>query len=153
MAIWLIVTVVLGALSLRGSRGAYVAYMLFAILFIPARAGFQMQSLVCETPVSVSSALYSLQNWQHIILSALVSLMTLAQFREERGAAALLTAIVVTVALGVMAELEQGLFRSGHCRMRDLVPDTAGAVLGAAIGLAWRRLRGRRASPAGTGSL
>ena len=36
---------------------------------IPARAGFPMHSLVCEIPVSVSSALYSLQNWQHIILS------------------------------------------------------------------------------------
>ena len=74
---WLIVTVVLAVLSLRGSRWAYVAYMLFATLFIPARAGFQIQPLVCETP-------------------------------------------------------------GGNCRMRDLVPDTAGAIFGAAIGWAWR---------------
>jgi hypothetical protein len=31
------------------------SYMLFAILFIPARTGFQMQSLACETSVSVSN--------------------------------------------------------------------------------------------------
>jgi len=136
MSIWLIPTVVLAVLALRGSRLAYVVYILFAILFIPARAGFQMQSLVCEVPISVSSALYSLQNWKHIILCAVLSLMTLAQFRK-RGATALLTAIGVTVAMGLLAELEEGLFRSGHCRMRDLVPDTAGALLGAAIGLAW----------------
>jgi hypothetical protein len=139
---WLVVTVVLAVLSLRGSRWAYLAYMLFAILFIPARAGFHVQPLVCETPVSVASALYSMQNWQHILLGALVALITLAQFRG-RGATALVTAMVVTVALGLMAELEQGLFRSGHCRMRDLVPDTAGAILGAAVGWAWRTLRSR----------
>jgi len=137
---WLIVTIVLAALALRGSRAAYAAYLLFAILFIPARAGFQMQPLVCEIPVSVASALYSLQNWQHILLSALVSLMTLAQFRK-RHATAFVTAIGVTVALGFLAELQQGLFRSGHCRMRDLVPDTAGALVGVVIGWAWRRMR------------
>jgi hypothetical protein len=61
--------------------------------------------------------------------------------------------MLVTVALGLLAELEQGLFRSGNCRMRDLVPDTAGAIFGAAIGWAWRTLRGTRASAAGAGSL
>ena len=148
---WLVVTVVLAVLSLRGSRWAYLAYMLFAILLIPARAGFHIQPLVCETPVSVPSALYSMQNWQHILLGALVALMTLAQFRE-RGATALVTAIVFTGALGLLAELEQGL-RRGNCRMRDLVPDTAGAMFGAAVGCAWRTLRRTPASPAGDGSL
>ena len=137
---WFIVTIVLAALAVRGSRSAYAAYVLVAILFIPARAGFQIQPLVCEIPVSVASGLYSLQNWQHIVLSALLSLMTVAQFRK-RGTIAFVTAIGVTVALGFLAELEQGLFRRGHCRMRDLVPDTAGALLGVFIGWAWHRIR------------
>jgi hypothetical protein len=135
------VTVVLAVFALRGARWAYVAYLLFAILFMPARAGFQIQPLICATPVSISSALYSLQNWAHIVLTALVALMTLAQFRE-RNAAAIVTAIAVTVTLGLLAELEQGLFRTGNCRMRDLVPDTAGAILGAAGGWAWSTWRG-----------
>lgn len=135
---WLIVVVPLAVLSLRGSRWAYGAFVLFAIAFLPARAGFEIQSLVCETPVSVASGLYSLQNWKHILLCTVVSLMTLAQFRE-RSPRAFFVAILATVSLGFVAELEQGLFREGHCRMRDLVPDAAGAMLGAAVGLVWSR--------------
>jgi VanZ family protein len=142
---WIIVTVVLATLTLRGSRAAYLAYMLYAVLFIPARAGFQMQPLLCEYPVSVASGLYSLQKWGHILPSAIVSLMSVVQFRK-RGLAAFSTALVITVALGFLAELEQGFFRDGNCRMRDLVPDTAGAILGLVIAFAWWRVR-RPASP------
>ena len=108
------------------------------MLLIPARAGVEVQPLLCEFPVSVASGLYSLRNWQHIGLGALVSAMTMAQFREH-GRGAVTTAIAVTVALGLVAEIQQGLFRSGHCRMRDLVPDTAGALLGVGLAWAWRR--------------
>jgi VanZ family protein len=135
---WLIVVVPLAVLSLRGSRWAYGGFVLFAIAFLPARAGFEIQSLVCETPVSVASGLYSLQNWKHILLCTVVSLMTLAQFRE-RSPRAFVVAILATVSLGFVAELEQGFLRDGHCRMRDLVPDAAGAMLGASLGLVWSR--------------
>jgi hypothetical protein len=63
---WLIVTVVLAVLSLRGSLGAYVAYMLFAILLIPARAGFQIQPLVLRNPgVGVERALLTAELAAH----------------------------------------------------------------------------------------
>lgn len=134
---WLpLVAVPLIVLALRGSRWAYVAYLVFAIGFLPARAGFQLAPFTCELNVSVASALFSLQNGMHIVLSTLVAMMTMAQFKERRGVAAG-TAVAVTVALGLIAELEQGAFAQGHCRMRDLVPDLAGAVLGALALVSW----------------
>ena len=141
---WLIFVVPLALLSLRGSRWAYCAFVLFAIGFLPARAGFQIQPLLCETQVSVAGALYSLQNWKHVLLCMIVALMTLAQF-HERAAREVVVAILATVSLGFVAELEQGFFRNGHCRMRDLVPDTAGAMLGAAVGFAWSRRQANNA--------
>ena len=137
---WIVVTVVLAALAIRGVRAAYVAYLLFAVLLIPARVGFQIQPLVCEFPVSVASGLYSLPKWGHVLPSALLSLTTLMQFRQ-RGARALLWAVALTLGLGLVAEFEQGVFRNGNCRMRDLIPDAAGAFLGAAIGWAWSASR------------
>lgn len=140
---WLIVALPLVILAFRGARWAYASYVAFAVTFLPARAGFQLGPFACETAVSVSSALFSLQNWKHIVLSAMVAMMTVVQFRERRAAAAG-TAVAVTVALGLIAELEQGAFGQGHCRMRDLVPDLAGALLGALLLVSWQRYRDRR---------
>ncbi|MCM2257878.1 MAG: VanZ family protein [Vicinamibacteria bacterium] len=134
-----LVAIALVVWALRGSRWAFAAYLVFAVAFLPARAGFQLAPFTCETEVSVASALFSLRNWKHIVLSAIVAMMTVAQFRERRGVAAG-TAVAVTVVLGLIAELEQGAFARGHCRIRDLVPDFAGAVLGALVFvlLSWR---------------
>lgn len=141
-ALGLLLTIPLVVLALRGSRWAFVAYLVFAVGFLPARAGFQLSPFTCETEVSVASALFSLQNWKHIVLSAIVAMMTVAQFRVRRGVAAG-TAVAVTVVLGLIAELEQGAFAQRHCRMRDLVPDFTGAALGALVLVGWRAYSSR----------
>ena len=137
-ALWLMIFLALAFLSFRGSRWAYGAFLVFAVGFIPARSGFALQPLVCETSMGLASAAYSLQNWKHVALCAVVASMTVAQLRRLRTWA-FFVAVLGTVSLGLVAELEQGLFRDGHCRMRDLVPDTVGAVLGAMAALAWSR--------------
>lgn len=140
---WLLVTVPLVVLSLRGSRWAFAVYVLLAITFLPARAGFHLSPFTCETEVSVSSALFSLQNWKHVGLTSMVAMMTMAQFRDRRAGAAS-AAVAVTVALGLIAELEQGAFGQGHCRLRDLAPDLAGALLGALVLVSWQYFRARK---------
>ena len=71
--------------------------------------------------------------------------MTLAQFPARRGLGAVVAA-AATLALGLAAEVEQGAFGQGHCRLRDLAPDALGALLGVALWVAWRRLRRGRAT-------
>jgi VanZ family protein len=137
-ALGLVIFFVLAFFSFRGSRWAYGTFLVFAVGFIPARAGFALQSLVCETSVGLASAAHSLLNWKHVLLCAVVTWMTVAQLRQPRTWV-FVVAVLGTVSLGLVAELEQGLFRDGHCRLRDLVPDTAGAVLGAMAARAWRR--------------
>ncbi len=137
-ALWLMVFLALAFFSFRGSRWAYGTFLVLAVGFIPARAGFALQSLVCETSVGLASAAYSLRNWKHVVLCAVLAWMTVAQLRQPRTWV-FFVAVLGTVSLGLVAELEQGLFRDGHCRMRDLVPDTVGAVLGAIAALAVRR--------------
>jgi hypothetical protein len=43
--------------------------------------------------------------------------------------------------MGVLVELAEGATGRGHCRLRDLIPDFAGAMLGAAALITWRRIR------------
>ena len=40
---------------------------------------------------------------------------------------------MTTLTVGALLELAQGLTGAGHCRLRDLLPDPAGALLGWAL--------------------
>lgn len=63
-------------------------------------------------------------------------LMTLAQFHTwSRSAFA--WAGLITVAMGALVELAEGVSGSRNCRLRDVVPDAAGAVLGMGFALLW----------------
>ena len=44
--------------------------------------------------------------------------------------------------MGLLVELAQGISGAHHCRLRDLIPDAAGVVLGAGIVFLWNRMRG-----------
>ena len=84
-------------------------------------------------------AAFSLTNYSHIMLFSVFFLMTVRQF-QARGAAALAWAALATIAVGAFVELAEGATRTGHCRLRDLVPDAAAAVLGTAVVLAFQRV-------------
>lgn len=137
-----LVFVVLAILSLRGMLWAYVAFVLLGLLYFPARVGFHLNPTACVLAVDARLALFSLTNYAHIVLFAVFFLMTRTQVRGS-GWTRLAWAGVITVIMGILVELAEGMTGRGHCRLRDLIPDTAGAIVGAAIVAAWGASRKR----------
>jgi VanZ family protein len=88
----------------------------------------------------VPLAVFSLTNYAHIALFALFFFMTSAQLRMETWST-FAWAGLATLAMSVLVEAAEGITGTGHCRVRDLVPDSAGALLGAATLFLWNRVR------------
>jgi hypothetical protein len=133
---------VLGILSLRRMRWAYVMFVILGLLYFPASAGFKLNPHPCEGIPNVALAIYSFTNYAHIVLFVLFFLMTSAQFQMSQwwGYA---WAGVACIVMGILVEAAEGISGIGHCRTRDLIPDAAGVVLGAGIVFLWNRMRGR----------
>ena len=51
-----------------------------------------------------------------------------------------------TVALGLLVEIEEGATRTGNCRLTDVLPDAAGALIGMVLIAALAMVRGRLGS-------
>jgi hypothetical protein len=139
---------VLGVLSLRGVRWAYVTFVLAGLFYFPASVGFRFDPRPCELTFGIALAIHSLTNYAHIVLFALFFLMTSAQLRMN-GRAAFGWAALGSFVMGGLVELAQGLTGKGHCRSRDLIPDAAGILLGSIIVLLWNKIHRepRRGSP------
>lgn len=133
---------VLGILSLRGMRWAYVTFVLLGLLYFPASVGFRLNPQPCELVPNIPLAIYSLTNYGHIVLFVLFFLMTSAQFRMSQWSG-YAWAAVACIAMGILVEVSEGISGAHHCRLRDLIPDAAGVVLGAGIVFLWNRMRGR----------
>ena len=133
---------VLGILSLRGVRWAYITFVLLGILYFPASVGFRLNPQPCELTPNIALAIYSLTNYAHIVLFALFFLMTSAQFRMYHWSA-FGWAALAAITMGVLVELAEGISGKGHCRLRDLIPDTVGIMLGSGIVFLWNRIRRR----------
>ena len=112
------------------------------LFYFPASVGFRFDPQPCELTFGISLAIHSLTNYAHIVLFALFFLMTSGQLRMSQWSASAWAAIA-TVAMGLLVELAQGLTGKGHCRMRDLIPDAIGILLGSAIVLCLNRIRRR----------
>jgi hypothetical protein len=82
-------------------------------------------------------------NYAHIVLFAVFFVMTTRQLRMNTRAA-WFCAGIATVVMGALVEGAQAVTGSGHCRVRDLVPDAAGALLGAGLVFLWANARSRR---------
>src|SRR6266568_7335264 len=129
-------------LALRGKRWAYPAFVVLGLLYFPAQTHFHVHVPKCEQLLPTMQVLVlSLHNYAYIALFAGFYWMSWVQFRraDARGVWALLATLLV----GALVEIAEGMTLTGrgHCRVRDLVPDAAGA-LGAALLLAvWSRLR------------
>jgi hypothetical protein len=133
---------VLGILSLRGVRWAYVTFVVLGLLYFPASVGFRLNPQPCELIPNIPLALYSLTNYAHIVLFVLFFLMTSAQFRMSQWSG-YAWATVACIVMGILVEAAEGTSGTGHCRLRDLIPDAAGVALGAGIVLLWNGMRGR----------
>jgi surface polysaccharide O-acyltransferase-like enzyme len=123
-------------LSLFRKRWAYIATIVLGILFFFARVNFHLTPTACQTVFDIPLALYSLGNYKHVILFAIFFLMTRRQIHKT-GLAGFGWASLATLTFGLVVELLEGLTGDGNCRLRDLVPDFAGVLLGQAIFTVW----------------
>src|SRR5712664_1921071 len=136
------VLALLALIALRGKRWAYLAFVVLGLLSFPAQTHFRVHAPKCEQLLPTLHLLVPLlHNYAYIALFAGFYWMSWVQFRrsDARAVWALLAALLV----GALVEIAEGMTMTGrgHCRVRDLVPDAAGA-LGAALLLAiWSRLR------------
>lgn len=137
---WLLalVRLALGLLALRGVRWAYAAFVVLALLYFPAKVGFQLTPRPCQFAFDIPLAIHSLTNYAHIILFALFFVMTNAQFRASNRRAFAWSA-AATVVMGALVEVAQGVTGEGNCRLRDLIPDGVGILFGSMIVLLLQR--------------
>ena len=136
----------LGILAARGSRWAYISFVVLGLLYFPVSVGFPLHPRPCEGIPSMALAIFSLQNYAHIVLFVLFFLMTSAQFNMSRWSG-FAWAVAACLAMGILVEIAEGVSGTHHCRTRDLVPDSAGILIGAGILLLWQRIRARRVAP------
>jgi hypothetical protein len=138
------VLVLLALIALRGKRWAYLAFIVVGLTYFPAQTHFRVHGLKCEQLLPTLQLLVPLlRNYAFIALFAGFYWMSWIQFEnsDARG----VWALVATLLVAALVEIAEGMTGGGrgqvHCRVRDLVPDAAGAV-GAALLLAiWSRLR------------
>src|SRR6266566_2496833 len=135
------VLALLALIALRGKRWAYLAFVVLGLLYFPAQTHFRVHAPKCEQLLPTMHVLVlSLHNYAYIALFAGFYWMSWVQFR--RSDARPVWALLATLLVGALVEIAEGMTMTGrgHCRVRDLVPDAAGA-LGAALLLAvWSRL-------------
>ena len=124
--------------SLWVSRVAYALLVLQAPAYFLAKSGFRVSSPVCEWTFGLALATHSLTNYPHMILFALFFLLTYAQLPGIPKA--IIWSTAATVAMGLLVELAQAVTRQGHCRMRDLIPDSVGALVGFVVVMAGTKL-------------
>jgi hypothetical protein len=134
-----VVRVVLAVLSLRRVRWAYVLFIVLGLAYFPARVGFRLAPRACEVVFGTRLALFSLTNFPHILLFGLFFVISCGQFRAARWSegSVLARSAVMTLIMGALVELAEGLTGRGNCRLRDLIPDSAGIVLGTITVALW----------------
>jgi hypothetical protein len=142
------VLALLALLTLRRQRWAYFAFVMLGLAYFPAQAHFHIHVPKCEQLISKAMLLVSVRSYAYIALFAGFYWMSWVQFR--RTDARVLWAMLATLLVAALLEVAEGMSGRGvaraaraavlPCRVRDLVPDAAGA-LGAALILAlWSRL-------------
>ncbi len=143
--------VLLAVLSMRGVRVAYVLFVGLALAYFPARAGFALEPRPCQLVFDAQLAVFSLTNYAHTILFALFFVMSYAQVGESGRSrrAAFVVAGLATLLMGALVEVAQGVTGAGNCRLRDLIPDSVGIVVGALIVTLWLGTRQRVRALAG----
>jgi len=139
MWLFTFVRLLLGLLALRGVRWAYVAFVVLGLLYFPAKVGLRLAPRPCQLAFDIPLAVHSLTNYAHIVLFAMFFVMTSAQFRMSNRRAFAWSA-VATVVMGALVEVAQGITGEGNCRLRDLIPDSVGILIGSIIVLLLKRI-------------
>lgn len=130
--IYYILHTALGIAALFRVRWTYIIFVIAGLLYFPAKVGFHFDPHPCERTFNLPLAIHSLTNFGHIVLFAYFYIMTMLQFRVRNWKAYAWSA-AAGLAMGVAVELVEGVTGKGHCRFRDLIPDTAGMLIGALL--------------------
>ena len=138
-----IVRVILVVLALRGIRWAYVAFIAAGLLYFPMHVGFHFQPRACQLAFGPQLAVHSLKNFPHIVLFAIFFVVSAIHFRAGRTSheAMFLPAAIATLTVGMLVEIAEGVTGAGNCRLRDLIPDSVGALLGVAALTIWKMIQ------------
>lgn len=99
---------------------------LAALAATPVGAGFAFKPFACDFGSS-PDWVATIVNVRHLLSFGVLAVLAFLVFRGQPIWAPIVFMLVVT---GVV-EIEEGLFASGHCRMRDMIPDVL------AIGIGW----------------
>jgi VanZ family protein len=118
--------------AMRGTRWAYVAFVVLSLLYFPASRGFRVDPHRCDLTVDLPLAVQSLSNYGHIIPFSIFFLMTTMQLRMS-GWQRFGWSIGLTMAMGAAVEIAEGLSGAHHCKAIDLIPDFIGVLLGLGI--------------------
>jgi len=132
--------------ALTGRRWAYAAFMVSSLVYFPAQVGFHLTPHSCELLVPMSLALYSFHNYGHEILFTLFFVASVIHFSRSTDLlkVVLLKSVIGCLIYGAIIEIGEGISGHGHCRLRDLLPDSAGILAGMLVVLAWYAMRPRR---------
>jgi VanZ family protein len=130
------------AVSLRVSRWTYGLVMPLSLLYFPIKSGFRLRPVACEWTFDFALAIHSLTNAPHLVMMAIFFVLTWAQLPNTKRAMAWSFAASFTI--GFLVEIAEGATGIHHCRMRDLIPDMAGASLGALLVILSRQITDRR---------
>src|SRR5438552_3292887 len=145
------VLALLALIALRGKSWAYLAFVVLGLLYFPAQTHFRVHAPKCEQLLpTIQVLVLSLHDYAHIALFAGFYWMSWVQFR--RSGARSVWALLATLLVGALVEIAEGMTGRGHCRVRDLVPDAAGAAGGVACRTARGRWARRCCSLSGPGS-
>lgn len=109
-------------------RWGYAVWLLASLTRIPARAGFRLSSPACDARLTLHNAALSMTKVPHMVLFGLFFLVTLVMF-DRVNPRSLGWSLVATLAVGLLVELEEGATRTGNCRLTDVLPDLAGALV------------------------
>ncbi len=129
--------------TLLGKRWAYIAFMLSSFLYFPAQVGLHIDPKSCEMLVPLNLALYSFHNYGHEILFTLFFVVSVIHFSRgsDSHRSVLVKSAIGSLLYGLIIEIGEGISGHGHCRLRDLLPDSAGIVAGLMIVSLWRAAR------------
>ena len=131
------------ALALWRRRWAYIAFIVLSLMMIPLRTGFRLVRPSCDLTPMPSQLAQSVGNVPHIVIFALLYIVSAIQFRG-RNVARFMWPAVIAFGFGIVLELEQGATRTGNCDLQDLVPNTIGIIFGMILVALWQRVLPRR---------
>jgi VanZ family protein len=123
-------------------------FILLGLAYFPVRVGFRFDPQPCELVSSAKYVLLSFTNYGHIIRFALFFAMSTAQVKKglRPTTTGFTFAAIAGLILGVLVELAEGVTGRGNCRVRDLIPDSVGMLLGALVVTLWHTTRRGRAN-------